>query len=293
MTPPSSSLAARLTRSFPLKWLSGRPVVPVVRLSGPIGLSMPLRSSLTFAGVASLLERAFSMKGAKAVALVINSPGGSPVQSHLIYKRIRALAEEKAMPVHAFIEDVGASGAYMLACAGDEIVADPSSIVGSIGVVSPGFGFDRLIERLGIDRRVYASGERKVTADPFQPEREEDVARIRVIQRDVHDGFIALVRSRRGARLGAPDDVLFTGEFWTGFRALELGLIDRLGDLRSVMRDAYGEHVDLRIVAPRKGFLGRRSLGAREFSGGVGEASLAENLLGALEARMLWSRFGL
>src|SRR5262252_7816375 len=195
------------------KRLRGVPVVPVVRLAGVIGFSTPLKPGLTLATIARALERAFNMRGTRAVALSINSPGGSPVQSHLIYRRIRQLAAENARPVIAFAEDVAASGGYMIACAADEIVCDSSSIVGSIGVVGGTFGFSRLIERLGIERRVYTAGERKVMLDPFQPEKPEDVERLKAIQQDIHEGFIALVKSRRGAALAGPEAALFTGEY--------------------------------------------------------------------------------
>ena len=208
------------------------PVVPVIRLSGAIGLSTPLRPGVTLAGVARPLERAFGMRRARAVALLINSPGGSPVQSHAIYRRIRQLSEEKGVPVIAFAEDVIASGGYMIACAADEIVCDPSSIVGSIGVVGGSFGFVRLMEKLGIERRLYTSGERKAMLDPFLPEKPDDVNRLKAVQRDIHEDFIALVKERRGARLVGPENDLFSGEFWTGRKAVELGIADSVGDLR-------------------------------------------------------------
>jgi signal peptide peptidase SppA len=218
---------------LPARFRSDVPVVPVVRLSGTIGAVTPLRPGLMLSTVARALERAFSVRGARAVALVINSPGGSPSQSHLIFRRIRQLAEEKKLPVLAFIEDVGASGGYMLACAADEIVCDTYSIVGSIGVVGGSFGFPKLMEKLGVERRVYTSGERKVMLDPFQPEKPEDIERIQAIQKDIHAHFIALVKDRRGGNLNGADETLFSGEFWTAQKAIDLGLADRLGDLRS------------------------------------------------------------
>ena len=186
-------------------------VVPVVRLSGVIGFSTPLKPGLTLASVARPLERAFAMRKAKAVALLINSPGGSPVQSHLIYRRIRALAEEHKRPVIAFAEDVAASGGYMIACAADEIICDPSSIVGSIGVVGGSFGFARLMDKLGIERRLYTSGEHKAMLDPFLPEKPEDVERLKAVQREIHEDFIALVKKSRGARLTGPGKNLVLG----------------------------------------------------------------------------------
>ena len=284
--PDDASFLDRVKAMIPGPWRSRPPVVPVVRLSGPIGLSTPLRQSLTLAAAAPLLERAFAARGACAVAISLNSPGGAAVQSHLIYLRIRSLAEQKKLPVYVFIEDVGASGGYMIACAADEIVADPGSIVGSIGVVAAGFGFDRLIERIGIERRVYTAGTRKVILDPFQPEREDEVERLKMLQRDVHESFIALVKARRGARLAGGDETLFSGEFWSGRRALELGLVDALGDMRSFLRERFGEKVRLRLIGAPRGFLARRL-------GFVPTSSPAEELIAALEARAHWARFGL
>ena len=216
----------------PKRFRGDIPVVPVVRLSGVIGLSTPLRPGVTAASMARPLERAFNMRNARAVALVVNSPGGSPVQSHLIYRRIRQLAEEKKRPVIAFVEDVGASGGYMAACAADEIICDISSIVGSIGVVGGSFGFPRLMERLGIERRLYTAGEHKASLDPFLPEDAEDVQRLKALQQEIHQGFIDLVKQSRGARLKGPEKTLFSGEYWSGAKAIELGLADGIGDLR-------------------------------------------------------------
>src|SRR6516225_7363790 len=219
------------------KWLRGGvTIVPVVRLAGVIGFSTPLKPGLTLATVARPLERAFKMRQARAVALVINSPGGSAVQSHLIYRRIRQLAAENERPVIAFAEDVAASGGYMIACAGDEIFCDPSSIVGSIGVVGASFGFTKLMEKLGVDRRLYVAGEHKAMLDPFLPENPDDVERLKALQRDIHQDFIGLVKLSRGARLKGPEKTLFSGEYWTGSKAIELGLADGIGDLRATLR---------------------------------------------------------
>jgi serine protease SohB len=271
------------------------PIVPVVRLTGAIGVASPLRPGLMLTTVARTLERAFSVSGARAVALVINSPGGSPSQSHLIFKRIRELAQEKNLPVYAFVEDVGASGGYMLACAADEIVCDPYSIVGSIGVVGGTFGFVELMHKLGVERRVYTAGERKVMLDPFQPEKPEDVARIKAIQQDMHAHFIALVKARRGTRLNGDDATLFSGEFWTADKAIGFGLVDRIGDLRSAMRERYGEKVRLRLIEAERSFLGRRLTGIGGALAGAPLAGpgLADDLIAAAEIRALWSRYGL
>jgi len=274
------------------------PIVAVVRLTGVIGQVGPLRAGMTLAALAPHLERAFKLRGLKAVALAVNSPGGSPVQSALICNRIRALAAEKKVPVIAFAEDVAASGGYWLACAGDEIYAQEASVLGSIGVISAGFGFPEAIRRLGIERRVYTAGEKKGLLDPFQPEQPEDIARLKALQADVHDGFKALVRERRGAKLTGPESELFSGAFWSGRKALEFGLIDGIADLRGEMRRRYGDKLRLQVVGPARNWLQRRlAPSSQETSGGaLGSglgAGLAEGLLAALEERALWGRYGL
>jgi serine protease SohB len=267
------------------------PIVPVVRLAGVIGAVVPLRPGVTLAGVSRMLDRAFKTRHARAVALLINSPGGSAVQSHLIFRRIRELAEEHELPVFAFVEDVAASGGFMIACAADEIICDPSSIVGSIGVVGASFGFDKLIDKIGIERRVYTSGDRKVMLDPFLPEKPDDVTRLKEMQQVIHESFIALVKERRGARLTGPEKTLFSGEFWTGSQALELGLIDSLGDLRSSLRARYGDKVLTPLISPDRSLLGRRLQG---IAGDVaGRPGLADEVISALETRALWARYGL
>src|SRR6188474_3191561 len=237
------------------------PVVPVVRLTGVIGFSTPLRPGLTLANIAKPLERAFAWPRARAVALLINSPGGSAVQSHLVFQRIRQLAKEKERPVFAFVEDVAASGGYMIACAADEIVADPSSIVGSIGVIGATFGFSRLIEKIGIERRIYTSGTNKAMLDPFLPENPDHVARLKAIQEDIHASFIELVKSRRGAKLTAPEPELFSGEYWAARKGIEYGLVDRIGDLRATLRERFGDKVETPLVAPGRGLFGRATPG--------------------------------
>src|ERR1700758_1445915 len=251
---------------LPARLRRDRIVVSVVRLSGVIGAVTPLRPGMTLAGVAKMLERAFGMRNAKAVALLINSPGGSPVQSRQIYLRIRQLAAEKKLPVLVFVEDVAASGGYMIACAGDEIFCDPSSILGSIGVVGGSFGMTELIKKIGIERRLYTAGSHKAMLDPFLAENPDDVARLKAIQREIHAIFISLVKDSRGARLKGADDVLFTGEYWAGESSVSLGLADAIGDLRSTLRARYGEKVLTPVIAPASGMLagllGRRSPGA-------------------------------
>ncbi len=254
----SPPLLERVIRALPPAWTGRGTLIPVLRFSGPIGVVTPLRPGLSISTSAAAIEKAFSMRGAKAVAIQINSPGGSAVQSVLIFKRIRALAKEKNLKVYVFAEDVAASGGYLLALAGDEIYADASSIVGSIGVVTATFGFNELINKIGVQRRVYTAGTDKDTLDPFLPEKPGDVERIKGIQRDVHDEFIALVKERRGARIEQAGDSLFTGAFWSGRKALELGLIDGLSDIRSKMREIYGDEVRFSLVMPSTSWLRRR-----------------------------------
>lgn len=269
-----------------------RPVVSVLRLSGVIGRSSSgFRAGLNSADLVQLIERAFSMKGVKAVALSVNSPGGAPAQSSLIQKRIRALAEDKKIPVIAFAEDVAASGGYWLACSADEIYADDTSVIGSLGVVSAGFGFQELLARYGVERRVHTAGKKKAMLDPFLPENPEDVETLKALQRDVHDAFKEMVRDRRAGKLKASEDELFSGEFWTGRRALELGLIDGIGELTAVMQERYGERVRFRPISGRQSLL-RRRLGIWG-GGGPNISGLADDLIGVVEERALWSRFGL
>jgi signal peptide peptidase SppA len=286
-----SALAARFQFLLPPRYRVRHPLVSVVRLSGAIGASLPLRAGLSIAGTATMLERAFSLKGLRAVALIVNSPGGSPAQSHLIFKRIRSLSEEKKLPVYVFVEDAAASGGYMIACAGDEIFADPSSIVGSIGVVSAGFGFTRLIERFGIERRVHTAGENKAMLDPFRPEDPKDVERLKGLQARIHDMFVRLVTERRGAKLKLDHPDLFTGAFWVGTEAAELGLVDGIGDIRSVMRQRFGEKVRLQVIPPAKPSLLARLFNRPAF---VPESLLdPAEALAVLEERAAWARLGL
>src|ERR1700735_1142067 len=289
-----SGLIDRLMEFLPARLRRGTAIVPVVRLSGTIGAVTPLRPGMSLTGVARTLERAFATKNARAVALVINSPGGSPVQSRQIYLRIRQLAAEKKLPVLVFVEDVAASGGYMIACAGDEIFCDPSSILGSIGVVGGSFGFQELIKKIGVERRLYTAGAHKAMLDPFLPENPDDVSRVKALQREIHTIFIALVKQSRGARLKGADDVLFSGEYWAGETSVSLGLADAIGDLRSTLRARYGEKVQTPLIAPSSGVLsglwGRRSPGA--ISAWENTANLPEEVISALESRAIWAEFG-
>jgi len=298
-TSKSQNNAGRILKGFeqvrgsflkllPERWRRRAPVVAVLRLNGIIGTSAPLRPALNIASVNDLIERAFATSRAKAVALVINSPGGSPAQSHLIMRRIRSLSTEKKIPVYAFIEDVAASGGYMIACAADEIFADPASIIGSIGVVSASFGFDRLIDKIGVDRRVHTAGRSKAMLDPFRPEQADDVEHLKALQQELHTMFIALVRERRGGRL-ADDEGIFTGAFWLAERAIALGLADGLGELNATLRDRFGEKVKLKPISAGRGFIARR-LGATRIAHGE---ALASGFLAAMEERASWARFGL
>jgi signal peptide peptidase SppA len=289
-------LIDRLMELIPARLRRGTAVVPVVRLSGLIGAVTPLRPGMSLAGTARTLERAFATRNAKAVALVINSPGGSPVQSRQIYLRIRQLAAEKNLPVLVFVEDVAASGGYMIACAGDEIFCDPSSILGSIGVVGGAFGFQELIKKIGVERRLYTAGEHKAMLDPFLPENPDDVARVKALQREIHAIFIALVKGSRGNRLKGADDVLFSGEYWAGETSVSLGFADAIGDLRSTLRARYGDKVLTPVIAPStgllSGLLGRKSAGAGTLGQLEGIAGLPDELISALESRAIWAKFG-
>ena len=293
---PMRSLIDRLKTLVPERFRPGTAVVPVVRLSGVIGAVTPLRPGMSLAGVARVLERAFATKNAKAVALVINSPGGSPVQSRQIYLRIRQLATEKKLPVLVFVEDVAASGGYMIACAGDEIFCDPSSILGSIGVVGGSFGFQELIKKIGVERRLYTAGAHKAMLDPFLPENPDDVARVKALQREIHAIFIALVKQSRGSKITGADDVVFTGEYWAGETSISLGLADAIGDLRSTLRARYGDKVKTPVIAPASGMLsgllGRKSAGAATLASLEGFSGLPDDLISALETRAIWAKFG-
>ena len=271
-----------------------RPVVAVLTLNGVIGQLGGLRRGLSIGSIEKRLESAFSVRRLVAVAVSINSPGGAPVQSDLIAKRLRDLATEKDIPVFAFIEDVAASGGYWLACAGDEIYACNSSIVGSIGVVSGGFGFTDLIGKLGIERRLYTSGEKKAMNDPFGPEKPSEVKHLKALQKDIHNDFISMVKINRGERLNGAHNKLFTGAYWTGRQALELGLIDGIGDIRNVMREKFGKNIRFKFFDENRSWLQRRlSTQSRLISGNGNDLGFARDLVVAIEERFLWNRFGL
>ena len=276
---------------LPIQALRDRaPLVPVVRIYGVIAAQgSPLQPAINLATLAGPLEKAFAMKGAKAVALAINSPGGSPVQSALVHDRIRLLADEKKLPVYVFCEDVAASGGYWIACAGDEIFAAETSIIGSIGVIAATFGFEEAIKKLGIERRLFTAGSKKSLLDPFLPVEEDDLKRLTALQEEIHDAFKRHVRGRREGRLKADERKLFTGEFWTGARAVEFGLTDGLGDLKSVLRQKFGDKVRLPVVGVTKSWLQRR-LG---LASQLPYMNLPADLLATAEVRAHWARFGL
>ena len=277
---------------LPARFRKDETIVPVVRLTGAIMAGgSQFRQNLNLAMAAPLLERAFSVKNAPAVAIMINSPGGSAVQSRLIYRRIRDLAAEKNKTVLVYVEDVAASGGYFIACAGDEIIADPSSVVGSIGVISAGFGLTGLIEKIGVERRVYTAGENKSVLDPFKPENPEDIERLKDLQRDIHGVFIDVVKESRRERLGDHPD-LFTGRFWTGLKAKELGLVDAIGDMRSDLKARYGDKVKMKLVSAPRGLFGRRVPGLG-IASETALADAAEAGLNILEERLMRARYGL
>ena len=285
------SLVDDLLQKLPVeRWRNPPPQVAVVRFDGLIGARGP--RGLSLRRFAHALERAFALRNLKAVALAINSPGGSPVQSSLLYRRIRQLAEEKDVPVIAFAEDVAASGGYWLALAADEIFAEETSLLGSIGVVTASFGFAEALRRLGVQRRLYTAGENKSLLDPFLMEDPKGIERLTVLQQDMHASFKELVRTRRGLKLKGEESDLFSGEVFTGRRAIERGLIDGIGDLRSTMRQRYGETVRLRAVEPeRRRFALLQWFGWSPRRAEIGD--LATDLLARLEERMIWARFGL
>lgn len=262
--------------ALPSRLFSRAPRVSVIRLQGVIGAGG--RGGISDAGMAPLIQRAFRKGRPEAVALVINSPGGSPVQSSLVAARIRRLADETDLPVHAFVEDVAASGGYWLACAADQIWADDSSVLGSIGVISAGFGFQDLIARWGIERRVHTAGASKSTLDPFRPENPEDVARLHNVLEPIHAAFKAHVAARRGSRLAEGRD-LFTGEFWAGREAVELGLADGIAHLVPKMKALYGDKTRFVVHSPRRSLFRRLGLSA-------------ESVLDAAEERAAYARFG-
>jgi signal peptide peptidase SppA len=281
-------MANMFSKLVPKRFNRSRVVIPLVKLHGGITAS---RGGLCLANVGKSLEKAFAKPDTKAVAISLNSPGGSPVQSALIHDRIRQLAAKNDTKVLIFIEDVAASGGYWLATAGDEIFANASSIVGSIGVVSAGFGFDKVIEKIGIDRRIYTQGKNKVILDAFQPEKKSDVDRLKSLHGEIHQEFIDQVKNRRGDKLDLGNPDLFTGAFWTGNVAKQMGLVDNLGNMYDVLQEKFGPEVEVKLFARQAGLLAKLGLphaGTHTLSQGLGE-----ELIETLETRALWQRYGL
>ncbi|MCI9866321.1 S49 family peptidase [Rhizobium skierniewicense] len=284
-------MAGFLKRLVPKRFRKQELVIPVVRMHGAIMAgSSQFRPALNIAGYGPLLDKAFGMKDAPVVAITLNSPGGSPVQSRMIYNRIRQLAEEKNKKVIIFVEDVAASGGYMIALAGDEIIADPTSIVGSIGVVSGGFGFPEMLKKIGVERRVYTAGQNKAILDPFQPEKEGDIEYLKSLQLEIHNVFIDMVKMRRGSKL-KDDPAIFSGLFWSGMRGVDLGLIDGLGDMREVLRRRYGDKVKLQLVSGARNFFGKKLPGVDLHAHSIA-ASAASGLADVAEEKAMWARYG-
>ena len=263
-----------------------KPIIPHVRLTGVIGNIGRFSKGIDLAGQREILKKAFSINKVKHVAISINSPGGSPVQSHLIYNYIRQLADKKKIKVLVFAEDVAASGGYLISCAGDEIYANSSSIIGSIGVISASFGFKELIKKMGVERRIYTAGKNKSTLDPFVDEKEEDVKRLKNIQLELHADFIKVVETSRRSKLQEPEkNNIFTGEFWTGSSALKLGLIDGLGNADQILKEKFGEDVIIKNFEKPKSWIGRKL--------SVSIEGQLTNIINSVEERSFWQKFGL
>jgi signal peptide peptidase SppA len=258
-------------------------IVAHIKLNGVIGNAGKFKQGIDFAGQEEIIEKAFSLKKAKVIAITINSPGGSPVQSHLIYKFIRAQAKKNKKKVMVFAEDVAASGGYLIACAGDEIYANSSSIIGSIGVIYSSFGFTELIKKIGVERRVHTAGKNKSSLDPFQEEKSEDIERLKNIQLDLHKDFIKVVEESRGVKLKTDGIELFSGEFWAGSKAKELGLIDGLGNANEILKEKFGEDVIIKKFEKPKGWF------SKKFSSSINQMDQLANIL---EERSIWQRYG-
>lgn len=289
----------RLSKLLPASLRKTDTIIPVVQMHGAImANSSPMRQNLSLASVAGPLQRAFDMKDAPIVAISVNSPGGSPAQSRMIYSRIRDLAEEKQKRVLIFVEDVAASGGYMIALAGDEIIADETSIIGSIGVVASMFGFVEAMQKLGVERRVYTAGKNKVGLDPFQPVKKSDIAHVKMLQEDIHEIFINMVKDRRGDKL-ADDPDIFSGMYWTGRPAKERGLIDSFGHISSVLKERYGKKTKLVLMQSKKNFFGRpvssidSALSSKATLGTDIANTLPASIGAEADERALWARYGL
>ena len=261
-------------------------IIPHIRLTGVIGSAGRFKQGIDFSGQQEIIKKAFSFKKAKSIAISINSPGGSPVQSHLIHDYIRQLAKKNKKKVIVFAEDVAASGGYLIACAGDEIFANSSSIVGSIGVISASFGFQDAIKKIGIQRRVYTAGKNKSTLDPFKEEKEEDIERIKKLQLELHSDFIEVVKKSRGSKLKDPEkNNTFTGEFWSGSASMKLGLIDGIGNAEQILREKFGEDIVIKKLEKQKSFIAKKLSSSLD--------NQIDNIASVIEERALWQKFGL
>ena len=263
-------------------FLKKKKIVAHIKLSGIIGNTGKFKEGIDFSGQEEIIEKAFSLKKAKVVAITINSPGGSPVQSHLIYKFIRAQAKKTKKKVLVFAEDVAASGGYLIACAGDEIYANSSSIIGSIGVIYSSFGFTELIKKIGVERRIHTAGKNKSTLDPFLNEKEEDIERLKTIQLDLHKDFIKVVEDSRGSKLDKSGIELFSGEFWSGSKAKELGLVDEIGNANEILKNLFGEDVVIKKFEKSKGWLSKK----------LSSSNQMDQLVNTLEERSIWQKYG-
>lgn len=282
-----NQLLSKLTFGFG----NNQSVISVIRLEGVIGKSGMMKSSLNLGGLNNIIEKAFKFDKLEAVCLIINSPGGSPVQSELIASRIMNLAKEKAVPVYSFVEDVAASGGYWLACAGSRIYATRSSILGSIGVISSGFGFQDLIKKIGVERRVYTEGDTKSVLDPFQPAKKTDIEIIKKLQKEIHEHFISHVKKQRGNRLTQTDNILFNGQFWSGQIALDYGLIDGINDLYSFIKQHYGDDVKIEYVDNKQSWL-KKKLGLTKISK-IFAQDVAESVSNNIEEKILYNKFNI
>ncbi|MFY9589831.1 S49 family peptidase [Rickettsia endosymbiont of Halotydeus destructor] len=272
---------------FPLIFTNSKNVVAVLRLSGVIGKVGAMQSGLTLESLNELIEKTFKIKRLKTVCLVINSPGGAPVQAELISKRIRELAKEKGIKIYSFIEDVAASGGYWLACAGDQIYASRSSIIGSIGVIASGFGFQEAIAKLGIERRIYTEGKNKSILDPFKPIQKDDLKIVKNLQKQIYDHFVDYVKERRGGKLTQQDNILFNGEFWSGQTAVDYGLIDGIDDMYSVIKEKFGENIKFQYISAKQSWLKKKlGMASKNFSD-----NLASSLIGAVENKLMQDKF--
>tara|TARA_Y100001970_G_scaffold229014_1_gene283969 strand:+ start:9185 stop:9991 length:807 start_codon:yes stop_codon:yes gene_type:complete len=267
-----------------ISFLKKKKIIPHIKLTGIIGNVGKFRQGIDFSGQEEIILKAFSVKKAPCIAITVNSPGGSPVQSHLIYNFIRLQAKKNKKKVIVFAEDVAASGGYLIACAGDEIYANSSSIIGSIGVIYSSFGFTELIKKIGVERRVHTAGKNKSTLDPFLDEKKDDIERLKKIQLDIHKDFINVVEKSRGSKLKKSEVELFSGEFWSGSKAKELGLIDEVGDSHQILREKFGEDVVIKKFEKNRGWLSKKLSSSNNH---------VDQLSNILEEKSVWQKYGL